>query len=321
MDKQASDDQKLNELDVISKLVWTQRLIQAERGPDPELYPDFEWDTLCRAIRDARLFVLEPGMLQSIYNAANELVVEQLGHGPDVELPTALPFETVFVTAGGCLTMVGVGPVGVEIAGFVLSLHGGMFRAWLVLRDCGDLTPKWLSLCTGGRWRGTNHVSSTVIPQLCDLVNHQPRLTPVLSFATRREWKRTAPAGTFPQPYYVIKLPPIVSEASKPSEATQEGRKHASPSYRFDSRSHQRLLVYRGPNPLQESDRIALQARRYEVFDRVVPEKWLEAMQRRGHEAPKPDEWIAVRYTQVRQSVKGAAHLPYLPSIHLIDSR
>lgn len=303
-------------MDPVSKLVWTQQCIP-EGGS-----PQYEWPVFRQAVREARLFVIGAPVLLRLYREAVKLTVQHLG-GPDVEAPTLLPFEAVFLTtddfAGECLTVT-VGSVASDLIGFVLAIRGGVFRAWMIVRDRVKLNAMSVAVRTSGAWHGSDSLSSLVIPQLCDVVNYQPRVEAPLSFAARREWKRRAPAGTFPQPYYLIKSQLLVTRPLKVSGTPLEGRRHASPSYRFDSRSHRRLLLYRGPTPLQESDRAALTARGYQVFEQEISEPWREAMLRRGHEAQKPDEWIAVRYTHVRQSIKGAAHLPYLPSIHSIAS-
>lgn len=298
-------------LGAISRFVWARLAIRKNGGPPAREAQTFEWQELHEQIKNARLFVVSPELIIDVYGEAQKGAVEPLRSPPRVAAPKALPFESCFLTTDDQAIVLDSGPDELELVGFILARRSE-FRSWMVLKDLTG-QPVFQALYTLGQWRGSSNLGSLVIPRLVAVLNRQPKVVGALTFAERRHWNREAKgAGLYPQPYYVVNTPSLATESSSDSP-----RCHTPPSYRFDSRSHQRLLCHRGPVPLSDQDRTALDSRGYEVFEHKVPEKWESAMQHRGHSPIQAGEWVALRYVQVKASIRGNAELPYVPSIRI----
>lgn len=289
--------------DAIVRLT-TAQLIVGNDDPDPEMADFVEARALQSCIKQARLFVIEPELMLQIYETG-EITMEN--HEPAPNVPSQLPFETVYVDAG----YFDPTDKGDELLGYILSTRGGIFRAWTFNRDV-EKQPFFLPLRVNGEWFGDDQAGAFVVPQIAAALNHQPPVASALSFGDRRLWaKLVKGSGMYPHPYYQVRTPAFTIDNAGVAPASQS---RASPSYRFDSRAHQRLLCYRGPAPISERDRASLERRGYKVFGEALVEEWADAMARRGHDPQKAGEWIAVRLVNVREAIKGDARLPYVPS-------
>lgn len=290
----------------IAHFTHAQKAVKFNGGP--ALIDDFELPQLRAAMQNARLFLMAPEFLIQVYEAG-QMRLE--GREPYVaEIPDRLPFESVYLDSGEPVRLMS----GTAMVGWIFSLRGGVFRAWFLSHDAQGL-PSFNALYTAGIWQGEDQLGSLVVPQLVSAINHQPPVATPLSTTLRYQWQKQAKGtGSYPKPYYEIRTPVFTSSGPglTPAGPTRE---RATPNYRYDSRAHQRLLCYRGEQPLDERDRKSLLTRGYEVFSGEVPEAWAEAMEHRGHEPLKPSEWVALRFVNVRESIKGASHLPYVPSV------
>lgn len=289
--------------DAIVRLTTAQRVVGND-DPDPEMDEFLEARALQSCIKQARLFIIEPELMLQIYEAG-EITLEN--HDPASSVPDHLPFETVYVDAGYFAPT----DKGDELLGYILSLKGGVFRAWIFNSDI-EKRMFFIPLRIKGKWFGENQAGAFVVPQIAAALNHQPPVASALSFAERRLWaKLVKGTGTYPQPYYQVRTPAFTIDRQGVAPASQA---HSSPTYRFDSRAHQRLLCYRGQIPIPERDHASLERRGYRVFCGPLPREWADAMGHRGHDSQRAGEWVALRLVNVRESIKGDSRLPYVPS-------
>jgi len=150
-----------------------------------------------------------------------------------------------------------------------------------------------------------------------------------LTFGQRRRREKLrreldVPPGGLPppRPYYTLTLDPV---------AIIRASERAAPvgpypwTHRWDVSAHERLLVRRGALPLDPRAAHALGRRGYTVYEGTPtspptpsPEDAF-ALHRKGHKAPEPGEWIALRRVKVHEHIRGPDDKPYIPALRHVD--
>jgi hypothetical protein len=91
-----------------------------------------------------------------------------------------------------------------------------------------------------------------------------------------------------------------------------------SPSYRFDVRGHERMLVERDKLPLDPKQERDLRNRGYRIFSGTVDSEIYLKLMKRGMPPKRQDEWLAVLTTQVKPHVKGPEDAPHIRSVRVL---
>lgn len=91
-----------------------------------------------------------------------------------------------------------------------------------------------------------------------------------------------------------------------------------SPSYRFDVRGHERMLVERDKLPLDPKRERDLRSRGYRIFAGQVDSEIYLKLMKRGMPPKRQDEWLAVLTTQVKPHVKGPEDAPHIRSVRVL---
>ena len=142
--------------------------------------------------------------------------------------------------------------------------------------------------------------------------------TPERSLSQRKGLERLHEQGEvssrIPPPFYVVRQQPPTPKADAPP---REPATHASPSFRFDVRSHDRIYLHRGEAPVEPAIAKRLEKRGYMFFSGVWPDGLADPCRVRGHEDPKTGEWLAIRVVKVKAHLKGPESAEYVPSLRV----
>jgi len=117
--------------------------------------------------------------------------------------------------------------------------------------------------------------------------------------------------------FYVINLAPSVVESDLSSRAQRVASEGSGRSlqYRHDREGHERLLVKRGPLPLDLGAEAELLGRGYAIWEEGQPDMYTRSkLVLKRHPIRREDEWLAIKTTQVSSSVVGDTELPYRPA-------
>lgn len=155
-------------------------------------------------------------------------------------------------------------------------------------------------------------------PKLADtlreIIISQPDVKPYVPTRGERMLMRKAYKKGPPEPFYMLKAP--TSKFKDTSEhITTLCREPLS--FRHDRSAHLRLLVERTFDGFEDKRLKSLRARGYVVYgpgDDLGPLASVHFLQR-GHLPKEPTEWLALKVTNVRDTIVGPEDKPYLPAI------
>jgi len=263
--------------------------------------------------------------------------------GPDGDRrtvpPAPFPITALVFGVGSALTpgdvLARTGTETDRVSGFMLAMlieeaTGDVWDVSAILEPEGMVGLHCWRMRRGGEWQ--RQAVSALYPLVLDrLLDSSLRFRgappPARTFAERRRLEQATAAarvaGPPPAPFYVVR-------ASDLARGDGAGGTHASPSFRFDVRGHDRLLVHRGEG---EVDAVAL-ARMERRGYRFAVGRWprlegddeapldlggalARAARARGHAEPTPGEWVAVRVVRVRAHVKGPEDGVYVPGLRV----
>lgn len=171
-----------------------------------------------------------------------------------------------------------------------------------------------------GAW--TDAAKDTLIPHALYLLLSASKTftgkAPERSLSQRRALERLAATDSqtlrIPPPFYVVRNKPTAPKIAVPP---REPVHHASPSFRFDVRSHDRIFLHRGEAPVEPAIAKRLEKRGYMFFTDAWPAGLAEACRSRGHEDPQKGEWLAIRVVKVKAHLKGPEDAEYVPSLRV----
>jgi len=212
-----------------------------------------------------------------------------------------------------------------------------MFRLWYRDGDNNLLSvicaiPLWLSLtreeetragiARSNGWQTPHTLMPWIAHILIDAINQYgslvlnpvSKLQPVTQARGHEaKWGLTR---RMPPQWYPVKIRNtlIVQRAG----ALRRVQYRESPSYRFDVRGHERLLVERDKLPLDPKRGRDLRTRGYRIFTGQVDSEVYLKLMKRGMPSKRQDEWLAVLTTQVKPHVKGPEDAPHIRSVRVL---
>jgi hypothetical protein len=155
-----------------------------------------------------------------------------------------------------------------------------------------------------------------------------PQSTAVLTPGQRYAWKATSKSKALPTPYYTVdwaKTRKTLSSAPAPIEETVEEDNedvHRFLKYRHDRSAHRRLHVRRVMGTFDAIKHTCLVKRGFVVYgpDDILGPVSSDHLARRGHPPKQHGETIALRVSDIRQTIVGKPDLPYIPAVRAVGS-
>lgn len=285
------------------------KTIRHTNMPSTELDSGVDFNALPYCIEQSRVFAV----------TVQELVDEVKRQPPDVTYVTAvntgLPFKYCMVVPSKPI------PVDVRL---------GRYQSVAYLLVEGDLGCVSLEFDPE---RGDGVSTSLLeerhfIKALTNLIK-LPQSMSVLTPGQRYAWKAAAKSKVLPTPYYVVdwkKTRKTLSRAPSPVEENNEETQddvHRLLKYRHDRSAHRRLHVRRTMGVFDAIKRECLVKRGfviYEPFDILGPVS-AGHLVRRGHPLKKFGETVALRVSDVRQTIVGKPDLPYIPAVRAVATQ
>lgn len=172
-------------------------------------------------------------------------------------------------------------------------------------------------------WKQPVDAETVALPELLRILTEPRHCTRVtlsnFDSHTLRKCGKSIKQTVRKEPYYRINV--SLEEAARVLRRRRCAGPRAEPSYSWDSRAHQRLLVRRGAMPISPTLCLALMDRGYAYWSAGEPgPAWAREMEIRGIAAKRPGEWIALRLRPIKACRK-KVHLPYLPALRVVAGR
>jgi hypothetical protein len=186
---------------------------------------------------------------------------------------------------------------------------------------------EWLTPWSGEPWALTEtfrrlreSMQSTLVEDY-GLVRRPPTMS--MKLAAKRQ--RHIGGAVVPRPYYELRMPKARITYRDPM-ATTERTEPEEPSgrklgFRHRREGHERCRIKRGPLPLPLDLVSDLEMRGYVVYTAARTEECEDTsrrLERRGVEHKKPDEWLAIRTTEIKAQMIGDSSLPFIPSLRTL---
>lgn len=285
---------------------------------------------LVAAMAEARIVEIRASQVQRLWDDASSFLATQdrdrliagLGGPPDPR-----PFPTVW------LGLDQHAPVGddVPLQGWLIGdreitrLYGAPhYTVGYIYRVGG-----WADLAGSVPWSPSSGADPWVLHTIFAMIADRQATTieTPLSITRRRRLQRIAEASPTPAPprhvpraYHVVDLVDRVRWVSAARKAIMPCPAQSRLSHRFDVRSHQRLRVVRGHEPLEPDLAADLRRRGYSISRGALNEPDLEgALRRRGIPLPRPGEWLATLQSTVAAHQRGPDDGVYVPSSWRLD--
>ena len=183
---------------------------------------------------------------------------------------------------------------------------------------------------SGGGWlgphgEGTFDLLPFIINDLVDHVNSFVVLsTSSFPKAAKKTWRKNrkklgVSKGEPPPPYY-----PYILKSSTHSEDDSDFPRPREPmSYRTDVRGHRRLLVRRGPRPMEPRGWEYFVKNGFKIYiDDSPPRDLLDRMWAKGHVSKRKEEWMAVKEVWIEPHMNNNnRELPYRPKLTIAPER
>ena len=249
-------------------------------------------------LKQARLFDLSPDIQLACVRRSMEMV-----GSPDL---SALPFPICWFNIRAWdweLCKTAKEPRKGCVVALVASREG---KLWWVVEGVGDKDLIYVDTedaVTAEGWNPESLENAWIVYLLAAVVNSQPIQRPATqSFSLRRELGKLRAKGiTVPPP----DLYTLVLNKQQASRAVSLAiAAHSGPSYRYEVRKHERMLVHRGHWPLKNPEDLKERGYVVERGDQLS-ERAILGLELRGIPAGERDEWVAWKFVPVREHEAG----------------
>ena len=331
------------------------RLLEVERESAKNCEPDERGEILSRwnGMQVARLFEIPQGLYVALREATIQWVQGELlrrkeikewkevfptqpeidlirKHATLLELPEKMPFPNCMILYDH--------PVLIDllealvyaeadmsfVACYILGHHITKSSGTVFLffdQGNGSACVASLMIRRKGEWRSRITFDNWILVSLLNWINeHQT----VIEDRRPQSYKKRILAAQAelkmkkfpPPPYYTVYMDDkhIIDTGRKVHDSIF--KRTVDWQYRWDVRGHWMARVKRGPLPMDNEVYEDLRAKRYKIFttEPVDLETW-QHLQRRGVEAKKVGEWMAVLVSWRQDYIKGPPDKPYVPAV------
>jgi len=312
-----------------------------------QLWPDGptldEIRQLCAWLQEARVYELTAQDLQQLGALAQQYIsaqtagqklaqadVQQLAQ--QVPAPAPLPFPVLYVGWGDGVPISDGTTVAedMHLTATLLTAEGQIINLFL-FREAGEhrtiMVPKlvrrlegWFGLASDESIILMPWIATLLVAALNDkqtIVLRQEK-TPLRERLQFEKASKKARQRFLPRPYYTVTIQEqVVQDHARKLPRLVIPREW---SHRFDRDAHYRHFIRRGPLPLGDRKRQALQKVGFAVFTdpSEVTGEAMAILMRRGVPQMKADEWLATKKTHVDAQLQiphGRTDLPYVPAV------
>lgn len=228
-----------------------------------------------------------------------------------------------------------IGPVHydkVEVIEFVRVTSPGNLDNVVAIAERLAPPPDVNGVESHGEWMHPWHHTPWIVNALLSFIHEHKTL--VIEQHMSKKLKRSVTKQTkahgfdiIPRPYYLVPLKNITVKDAARRSVGLVGRR-APLSYRHDRRGHERVFIQRGPLPLEDKKRKALEKKTgtppvgYKVFTvENLDAESARFMMERKLPPKRVDEWVAVKVRYIGQQVIGDNSLPYVPAVRVSTDR